>query len=44
MTSEVIQAPVFADFTHAAREDAFFLRIHDRPLRERFDHHEEHAQ
>jgi len=34
-------APVFAEITHEAAEEAFLIRIHDRPLQQKLGYHEE---
>lgn len=41
---DTFTAPVFADITHKASEDAFLVRIHDRPLQERLGYYEERAR
>ncbi|MEM8647937.1 MAG: cupin domain-containing protein [Pseudomonadota bacterium] len=38
---DTFTAPVFAELTHEAREDAFLVRVHDRPLQERLGYYEE---
>lgn len=41
---DTFSAPVFAEITHKANEDAFLVRIHDRPLQERLGYYEERAR
>jgi gentisate 1,2-dioxygenase len=41
---DTISAPVFAEISHKAGEDAFLIRFHDRPLQERIGYHEERAR
>jgi gentisate 1,2-dioxygenase len=38
---DTFTAPVFAQITHLASEEAFMVRIHDRPLQEKFGYYEE---
>lgn len=41
---DTFTAPVFADITHWAAEDAFLVRIHDRPLQEKLGYYEERSK
>lgn len=41
---DTFTAPVFADITHRANEDAFLVRIHDRPLQEKLGYYEERSK
>lgn len=41
---DTFTAPVFAEITHEASEEAFLVRIHDRPLQEKLGHYEERAR
>lgn len=41
---DTFSAPVFSELTHEAREDAFLVRVHDRPLQERLGYYEERAR
>ncbi len=41
---DTFTAPVFAEITHHADEEAFLVRIHDRPLQEKLDYYEERAR
>jgi len=41
---DTFSAPVFAEITHEAAEEAFFVRIHDRPLQDRLGYYEERAR
>jgi len=38
---DTFSAPVFAEIAHEAAEEAFLIRIHDRPLQERLGYYEE---
>ena len=38
---DTISAPVFAKLSHHADEEAFLMRVHDRPLQERLRYYEE---
>jgi gentisate 1,2-dioxygenase len=38
---DTFTAPVFADIEHAAHEESFLVRIHDRPLQEKLGYYEE---
>ncbi|MEZ5870485.1 MAG: cupin domain-containing protein [Nitratireductor sp.] len=38
---DTFTAPVFANVNHQASEDAFLVRIHDRPLQEKLGYYEE---
>ena len=41
---DTFTAPVFARMSHTATEDAFLVRIHDRPLQEKLGYYEERAE
>jgi gentisate 1,2-dioxygenase len=41
---DTFSAPVFADITHEATEEAFLIRVHDRPLQEKLGYYEERAK
>ncbi|SEP54903.1 cupin domain-containing protein [Thalassovita taeanensis] len=41
---DTFTAPVFAEITHTATEDAFLVRIHDRPLQDKLGYYEERAR
>lgn len=41
---DTFTAPVFAPITHVASEDAFLVRVHDRPLQEKLGYYEERAR
>lgn len=41
---DTFTAPVFAELTHTATEDAFLVRIHDKPLQEKLGYYEERAR
>ncbi|HSF92516.1 MAG TPA: cupin domain-containing protein [Paracoccaceae bacterium] len=41
---DTFTAPVFANITHVATEDAFLVRIHDRPLQEKLGYYEERTR
>ena len=41
---DTFSAPVFADIRHEAAEDAFMVRVHDRPLQEKLGYYEERAK
>lgn len=41
---DTFTAPVFADLTHHADEEAFLVRIHDRPLQDKLGYYEERAK
>ena len=38
---DTFSAPVFASLSHEADEEAFLVRIHDRPLQEKLGYYEE---
>ena len=38
---DTFSAPVFATLSHEADEEAFLVRIHDRPLQEKLGYYEE---
>ncbi|MEM7711533.1 MAG: cupin, partial [Pseudomonadota bacterium] len=38
---DTFTAPVFAAITHEASEDAYIVRIHDRPLQDKLGYYEE---
>jgi gentisate 1,2-dioxygenase len=38
---DTFSAPVFAKLSHEAEEEAFLVRIHDRPLQEKLGYYEE---
>ena len=41
---DTFTAPVFAEITHEASDEAFLVRIHDRPLQEKLGYYEERAR
>jgi len=41
---DTFSAPVFAEIDHEASEDAFLIRVHDRPLQERLRYYEERTR
>ncbi|MCB1332787.1 MAG: cupin domain-containing protein [Roseivivax sp.] len=41
---DTFTAPVFADITHHAAEDAYLIRVHDRPLQDKLGYYEERAR
>ncbi|QBF33876.1 cupin domain-containing protein [Thalassococcus sp. S3] len=41
---DTFTAPVFADISHEAGEEAFLVRIHDRPLQDKLGYYEERAK
>jgi len=41
---DTFSAPVFADIRHEAGEEAFLVRVHDRPLQDRLGYYEERAK
>lgn len=41
---DTFSAPVFAAITHEAAEEAFLIRVHDRPLQDRLGYYEERAR
>lgn len=41
---DTFTAPVFAKITHKADEDAFIVRIHDRPLQDKLGYYEERSR
>lgn len=41
---DTFSAPVFAEISHEAEEEAFLVRIHDRPLQEKLGYYEERAR
>ncbi|SPF78036.1 cupin domain-containing protein [Pseudoprimorskyibacter insulae] len=41
---DTFSALVFADIRHEASEDAFLVRVHDRPLQEKLGYYEERAK
>lgn len=41
---DTFTAPVFAPIRHEATEDAFVVRVHDRPLQEKLGYYEERAR
>ncbi|WP_137701727.1 cupin domain-containing protein [Marimonas lutisalis] len=38
---DTFSAPVFAEITHEASEEAFLVRVHDRPLQDKLGYYEE---
>ena len=38
---DTFTAPVFAEIDHAATEDAYLIRVHDRPLQDKLGYYEE---
>lgn len=41
---DTFTAPVFAKITHQADEDAYIIRVHDRPLQEKLGYYEERSR
>lgn len=41
---DTFTAPVFAEITHEAAQEAFLVRIHDRPLQDKLGYYEERAR
>ncbi|UYV38143.1 cupin domain-containing protein [Rhodobacteraceae bacterium D3-12] len=41
---DTFSAPVFAEITHEASDEAFLVRVHDRPLQEKLGYYEERAR
>ncbi|WP_071674683.1 cupin domain-containing protein [Nioella nitratireducens] len=41
---DTFTAPVFAEITLAAEEDAYLVRVHDRPLQDKLGYYEERAR
>lgn len=41
---DTFSAPVFAEITHEASEEAFMVRVHDRPLQEKLGYYEERSR
>lgn len=41
---DTLSIPVFSHVTHTASEDAFFIRIHDRPLQQALAYYEERSR
>ncbi len=41
---DTFSAPVFAEIDHEATEDAYLIRVHDRPLQEKLGYYEERAR
>lgn len=41
---DTFTAPVFADITHHADDEAFLVRVHDRPLQEKLGYYEERSK
>jgi gentisate 1,2-dioxygenase len=41
---DTFTAPVFADITHTAHDEAFLVRIHDRPLQDKLGYYEERTK
>ena len=40
-SKDTMSIPVFAEVTHEASEDAFLIRVHDRPIQETLRYYEE---
>lgn len=41
---DTFTVPVFAEITHTASDDAFLVRVHDRPLQDKLGYYEERAR